>query len=64
MKTHKIWITEDSTNLKKEFERYAYKKGLDGEPINEPIKLFDHGIDASRYGSVEILGDQLVFGYG
>jgi len=64
MKSHKIWITEDSTNLKKEFERYAYKKGLDGEPINEPIKLFDHGIDASRYGSVEILGDQLVFGYG
>ena len=64
MKSHKIWITEDSTNLKKEFERYAYKKGLDGEPINEPIKLFDHGIDAARYGAIEILGDQLVFGYG
>lgn len=64
MKSQKIWITEDSVDLKKEFERYAYKKGLDGEPINEPIKQFDHGIDAARYATIEILGDQLVFGYG
>lgn len=64
MKSYKINIVDGSVNLKKEFERYAYKKGLDGEPINEPIKQFDHGIDAARYATIEMLGDQTVFGYG
>lgn len=33
-----------------EFDTYVYPKGQDGRPVKEePIKLFDHGMDAMRY---------------
>lgn len=33
-----------------EFDMYMWPKGLDGKPVKEePVKLYDHGMDACRY---------------
>ena len=33
-----------------EFSLYKYPKGLDGKPIRrQPMKVWDHGMDATRY---------------
>jgi phage terminase large subunit len=33
-----------------EFEVYSWPKGADGRPVKEePVKVFDHGMDATRY---------------
>ena len=59
MKQFKIYITKRSTNLKKEFQNYVWKKDRNGKVLNAPIDLFNHGIDAVRYfvtykyGSIE-----------
>lgn len=49
MKQYKIRITKRSFNLKKEFENYVYQQDKEGRWLNEPVKEFDHGIDAIRY---------------
>jgi len=64
MKSYRINLTQDSTNAKKEFERYAWKVNKDGTTTNEPIKMFDHAIDAARYGFTELLGETVTFGFG
>lgn len=64
MKSYPINIVSDSADLIKEFQRYSYKKNMDGEYINEPVKMFDHGIDAGRYATIELVGETHVFGYG
>jgi phage terminase large subunit len=63
MKSYRINITSDSQNLKKEFERYSWKVDKDGNTLNEPVKMFDHGIDAARYGLTELLAENRQFGY-
>lgn len=45
----KIHITDDSTELIKEFKNYVYKKNRWDEYTNIPIDKFNHGIDALRY---------------
>lgn len=43
--TYKPYRTED------EFAVYAYPEGKDGKPVKEePVKVYDHGMDALRYG--------------
>ena len=40
----KPWCTEQ------EFDSYVWGKGLDGRPVKEePVKVDDHGMDATRY---------------
>lgn len=48
MKRHVLHTTSDSLNIIKEFRNYKWKKDKDGRLINEPVKLFDHGLDATR----------------
>jgi phage terminase large subunit len=44
---YKPYCTED------EFSVYAYPEGKDGKPVKEePVKVYDHGMDALRYGVV------------
>jgi phage terminase large subunit len=62
MKSYRINITADSVNTKKEFERYSWKI-KDGKELNEPVKMFDHSIDAARYGFVEILAENVAYGF-
>jgi phage terminase large subunit len=49
MKSKKIHITPKSMNLQREFSSYCYKQDKNGNWLNEPIDMFNHGIDAIRY---------------
>ena len=49
LRRHKINVTRRSINLRKELERYKWKIDRSGKPINEPVKAWDHLIDALRY---------------
>lgn len=50
LKNYGLNITKRSTNLRKEFSNYKWKVDRNtGNPINEPVDYFNHGIDAVRY---------------
>ena len=49
MKSRKIHITKRSLNGIKEIQMYKYKQ-KDDQVLDEPVKLNDHFLDASRYG--------------
>ena len=58
MKSLKIFVTERSYNLRKEFLNYVWDKDKDGNYINQPIDAWNHGIDATRYWVLAtLLGD-------
>ena len=46
-----LGVTKDSINLIKEIQVYQRKKDKEGNVLEEPVKAFDHGMDAGRYGS-------------
>ena len=48
LKQYHIHITKRSTNLLREQKKYKWKE-KDGEWLNEPIDMFNHGWDAARY---------------
>jgi phage terminase large subunit len=56
MKQYTIAITDRSTNLKKEFRKYIWKKDRNGKSLNIPIDSWNHGIDAARYAVMMALG--------
>jgi len=49
LKRNSIFITKDSVDLINEFNTYKWKEDRDGKVYDEPVKLFDDGIDALRY---------------
>jgi phage terminase large subunit len=53
----KIYITKQSVNLIKEGRNYIWDTDADGNKLNVPIKDFDHGMDAMRYGVFGQLAD-------
>ena len=55
VKSFKLHITKDSTNLLKEIDLYVWKE-KDGNPIDEPVKLNDDGMDAVRYALTPYIG--------
>lgn len=48
LRSHKIYITKSSTNMLKEIKSYCWKE-KDGRPLDEPVKDWDHLMDANRY---------------
>lgn len=52
MKSHNIFVHQESLNLQKEMRSYKWKTLANGRTIDEPIKAFDDAIDAARYGAV------------
>lgn len=50
IKGYTLYITKRSINLLKEVRGYTWDKDKDGEFLNEPIAVLDHGMDAFRYG--------------
>jgi phage terminase large subunit len=54
VQAQKISITRRSKNIIKEYENYAWDETKDGETLNEPKPLFDHSMDAIRYGITSI----------
>ncbi len=49
LKSKKIHLLQDSPDLIEERKIYKYKEDKDGNPLPEPVKLRDHGMDAIRY---------------
>jgi phage terminase large subunit len=45
----KVFITSRSLNLLKEFKNYKYKQDKNGKILKDPVDMWNHGIDASRY---------------
>lgn len=60
MLEYHIFVTEDSPNIRKEFKNYTYRQDKEGKWLNEPIDLWNHGIDATRY----VLLNKVLGGYG
>lgn len=48
IKRRKLLITKSSVNILKEIKSYRWKE-KDGKPIDEPVKVNDHSMDATRY---------------
>lgn len=46
----RISVTKRSINLLKEYRNYLWETDKDGKIINEPIGIFNHAMDAVRYG--------------
>lgn len=46
---YRIIVCGESPNLKKEFRTYKFAEDKDGSLTNEPVKAWDHGMDAFRY---------------
>ena len=52
-----IYVTKRSVNLIKEGRNYLWDVDADGNRLNQPIKDFDHAMDAFRYGAYGQLAD-------
>ena len=52
-----IYVTKTSTNLIHEFRNYLWDTDRDGNRLNQPIKEYDHAMDAFRYGAYGQLAD-------
>lgn len=51
----KILITKRSSNLIEEFQKYTWAKDKKGDTMNKPVDIYNHGIDAVRYFSMQFL---------
>ena len=49
MRRYKLHITKDSLNAIKEFRGYKWATDKNGDVLNNPVKVNDHLIDATRY---------------
>ena len=54
----RIAVTKRSVNIWDEYENYAWAEDKDGNPKNEPIDAYSHGMDGLRYGIVSISGGE------
>ena len=49
VKSHKLHVNENSSNLINELRGYKYKEDKDGNVLEDPVKFRDHLMDAMRY---------------
>ena len=52
-----IYVTKTSTNVIKELRNYLWDADRDGNRLNQPIKEYDHAMDAMRYAAFGQLAD-------
>ena len=45
-----VFYHPDSQNIRKEVNRYKWREDAKGNGLDEPVKLWDHAMDAIRYG--------------
>lgn len=51
LKGRPMYIDSNSPELIKEVRNYKFQVNKEGRVLNEPVKAFDHAIDACRYGA-------------
>ncbi len=49
MRTKKIYVHFQSTNLRKEFRNYKWIQDKNGNLLQKPVDMYNHAIDAARY---------------
>lgn len=49
MRRRKLYVKADSVNVGKEFRNYKWKSDKDGRLMGQPIDLYNHAVDATRY---------------
>lgn len=49
LKSMPLYITQRSANILKEIKSYKWKKDKNDKVLDEPVKLWDHSLDALRY---------------
>ena len=49
IKTYKLYITKQSSNILKEISGYGWQQDKDGRFLDVPVKFNDHAMDAMRY---------------
>jgi phage terminase large subunit len=55
MLSKRIAVTPESSNLLKEFFSYSWKQDKNGKYLPEPIDAFNHGLDAARYCTLDLI---------
>jgi len=56
VQSQKIWVTKRSINLIREYNNYMWMMDKNGKVINTPIDLWNHCLDALRYGMEQLQG--------
>jgi phage terminase large subunit len=51
-----VVVEEGGESLMRELRNYRYKEDADGNPLDEPVKEYDHALDAARYVVLKKLG--------
>jgi len=49
MRRRKLYVKADSVNVNKEFRNYKWKSDKDGRLMGQPVDLYNHAVDATRY---------------
>ena len=55
LRRHKLFVTKGSSNLITEFNRYKWKKDSGGNLLNQPVEVWNHGMDSIRYIALNML---------
>lgn len=50
VKSYAVYVHQESGNIIKEKRAYSWRKDKNGNVVDEPVGLFDHAMDAERYG--------------
>jgi len=60
VKRFRIYSNPQNVNVNKEVLSYSYKRDKNGNTIDEPIKILDDALDASRYAIFTHLKDRFI----
>jgi phage terminase large subunit len=52
LRGYNLFVTSESVNLIKEFRYYKFKEDKNGNFLDEPVKEFDHALDAAGYAVI------------
>lgn len=63
VKGWQLKVTKRSLNLIYEQRNYTWAKDKDGNNLNQPIDMFNHGLDAMRYGLYTHFGKRAGYGH-
>ena len=55
LKRYKLFVTKNSPNLIVEFQRYKWRKDSAGNMLNQPVDVWNHGMDSIRYVALNML---------
>lgn len=54
----KVYVTERSLDLIKEERNYVWRTDKNGEPLNVPVDIWNHAIDATRYALTDLINNK------